>query len=307
VTTRGGVRRLVVSGDDFGAAPEVNAGVIRAHRDGILTGTSLMVTGTAAAEAVRLAREHPRLAVGLHLVLAQGRPAAPADEVASLLVAGGVFGRRPVAAGLRYAWRSVSHLGRAALRREIGAQLEAFAATGLDLSHVDGHLNMHLHPMVLGILLDLAPRFGIRALRLSRERLGAALRWDRRHLARKTAEGMVFHALARWATPRLRAAGVVTADRVYGMHQTGHVDEAYLLALLPALPVGVSELYCHPAQRAPAALAPYQAGYDHAGELAALVSPRVRAALARERVELTSYRALSAGDRADARPPVVPR
>src|SRR5207247_5860714 len=58
-------RRLVVSGDDFGAGPEVNAGVIRAHRDGILTSTSLMVTGEAMSEAVALAREHPGLAVGL--------------------------------------------------------------------------------------------------------------------------------------------------------------------------------------------------------------------------------------------------
>ena len=77
------------------------------------------------------------------------------------------------------------------------------------------------------------------------------------------------------------------------MHQTGHVDEAYLLALIAPLPPGVSELYCHPVERQAAALAPYQPGYDHAGELAALTSPRVRAALEAAGVELASYRDLA--------------
>ena len=81
----------------------------------------------------------------------------------------------------------------------------------------------------------------------------------------------------------------MTADRVYGMHQTGHVDERYLLALIGSLPSGVSEIYCHPAEVAPAALAAYQPGYDHPGELTALTSARVRAALVAADVQLVSY------------------
>jgi hopanoid biosynthesis associated protein HpnK len=288
-------RRLVVSGDDFGAAPEVNAGVVRAHRDGILTSTSLMVTGDAAAEAVAAARQQPRLAVGLHLVLAQGRPAAPTADISRLLAANGAFRDAPVPTGLRYAWTWLARRGRAQLRREIEAQLAAFAATGLALAHVDGHLNMHLHPMVLPILVELAPRYRIRAVRLSREDLRAALRVDRRHLGRKLGEGAVFRVLAALAGPRLRAAGIVTADRVYGMHQTGHVDERYLLRLIGELPAGVSEIYCHPSQGVSPALAPYQPGYDHAAELNGLVSPRVRAAIAAAGIELTTYAALARG------------
>jgi hopanoid biosynthesis associated protein HpnK len=285
-------RRLVVSGDDFGAAPEVNRAVLRAHEDGILTSTSLMVTGAAAPEAVALARARPTLAVGLHLVLAQGRPAAAPADIPALVTREGEFGRQPVWAGLRYAWASLSRAGRTALTREIEAQLAAFATTGLPLAHVDGHLNMHLHPMVLPILLELGPRYGLHAMRISREDLGAALRHDRRHAARKMAEGAVFHALSVWAAPRLRAAGIATADRIFGLHQTGHVDEAYVLAVIAALPPGVSELYCHPADGAAAALAPFQSGYDHAGEVAALTSPRVRQALTAAGVELISYRDL---------------
>lgn len=282
-------RRLIVSGDDFGAAAEANAGILRAHRDGILTSTSLMVTAEAASAAVAGAREHQRLAVGLHLVLAQGRPVSPPEAVPMLVGSHHGFGERPIANGLRYAWAWCSTVGRRQLVREVEAQLEAFAGTGLPLAHVDGHCSMHLHPVVLPILLGCAPRFGIRAIRLVREDLGAALRHDRRHAARKTFEQVVFRTLSRLAEPRLRAAGIRTADRVYGMHQSGHVDEAYLLGLLPRLRPGLSELYCHPAERQPPAMARWQSGYDHEGELAALTSPRVRAALAREGIELVSY------------------
>jgi hopanoid biosynthesis associated protein HpnK len=286
-------RRLIVSGDDFGVAVEVNEGIVRAHRDGILGQASLMVTGAAAPAAVELARAHPSLAVGLHLVLAQGRPAAPADTIPALVRRDGAFRDAPIRNGLRYAWAAVRAAGRAQLVREIEAQLAAFARTGLPLAHVDGHLNMHLHPMVLPILLELAPRFGIRAMRVSRESLRAALRYDRRHALRKCFEGTAFHALAAYATPRLRAAGIVSSDRVFGMHQTGHVDEAYLQHVIATLPPGVSEIYGHPATGRAAVLAGFQDGYDHAGELAALTSPRVRAALQTAGVVLTTYRELA--------------
>src|SRR5207245_6749454 len=88
-------RRLVVSGDDFGAAPEVNAAIVRAHRDGILTSASLMVTGDAVDDAVARAHTHPRLAVGLHLVLVQGRPASAPGQLPRLLTASGPFPAQP--------------------------------------------------------------------------------------------------------------------------------------------------------------------------------------------------------------------
>jgi hopanoid biosynthesis associated protein HpnK len=294
VTAPGASRRLVVSGDDFGAAVEVNDGIVRAHREGILTSTSLMVTGDAVAHAVELARATPSLAVGLHLVLAQGRPAAPPADIPRLVNARGVFDDTPVLNGFRYAWAWCSRAGRDQLRRELRAQLDAFVATGLPLAHVDGHLNMHLHPLVLPLLLELAPAYGIRAMRLSRESLRAALRWDPRHRLRKTSEGLIFHALAAYAAPRLRAAGIVSTERVYGMHQTGHIDEAYVLHLLSTLPPGTSELYGHPATGPSAVMARYQRGYDQRGEVAALTSPRVRAAIAAEGIELVAYPALAA-------------
>ena len=86
-----GTKRLIVSADDFGMSAGVNAGILRAHREGILSDASLMVNGAAADEAVELARSAPRLSVGLHLVLAQGRSTLPPGEIPDLVDADGFF------------------------------------------------------------------------------------------------------------------------------------------------------------------------------------------------------------------------
>ncbi|MBY0332341.1 MAG: ChbG/HpnK family deacetylase [Acetobacteraceae bacterium] len=54
------IRRIIVTADDLGLAPDVNAAIGRAHRDGILTAASLMVGERAAAEGVAIARRGPR-------------------------------------------------------------------------------------------------------------------------------------------------------------------------------------------------------------------------------------------------------
>jgi hopanoid biosynthesis associated protein HpnK len=283
-------RRLIVAADDFGLSPGVNAGVLRAHREGILTETSLMVSGAAVDEAVALARATPTLGVGLHLTLLQGHCTAPPSEIPLLVDGEGRFSDNPVWTGLRYFF--VPGI-REQLRREITAQLDAFAATGLPLSHVDGHLTIHMHPCAVAILLEVAERYGVRALRVPRDPLGDALRWNRRHAVRKLFEAAAFGGLARHATPRIAAAGLRMPERMFGMHQTGAVTEDYLLHLIATLPPGTSEVYCHPAAVVDDEARRWRpAEYRSDAELAGLCSPRVRAALDAAGVELIGYRDL---------------
>lgn len=278
--------RLIVSADDFGMSTGVNAGILRAHRKGILTEVGLMVTGQAFSEAVELARSNPRLGVGLHLTLAQGWAAAPAEEIPLLADSKGSFRMNPIWSGLRFFFLPGV---RAQLRREIRAQLDKFKGTGLPLSHVDGHVTIHAHPTVLSILIECAPEYGIRSVRLPKEPLLPALRFDRRHLARKLFEATVFAALSRHVRKRLARAGISHPDRMFGMHQTGHVSETYLLTLLPQLEDGVSELYCHAALPDDECRRWRPADYASEGEVAALTSPRVRAEIERLGIELISY------------------
>src|SRR3989442_8970957 len=63
------MKYLIVNGDDFGATPGINRGIIEAHQQGILTSASLMVDAPSAEEAVALSRSAPALSVGLHVDL----------------------------------------------------------------------------------------------------------------------------------------------------------------------------------------------------------------------------------------------
>jgi len=265
--------------------------VLHAHRDGVLTDASLMVNGAAADDAIALARTAPHLSVGLHLVLAQGRATLPAREIPDLVDADGCFRNQPIGAALGYFFTPGV---RAQVRREIAAQIEKFLAAGRPLSHVDGHVNIHMHPTILNILLEMADRYGIRALRLTVEPLRVALRLDGRHAARKIAEGLTFAALSSYARPRMDARGIRHPDRMFGLHQSGHLTESYLLRLLSSVESGVTEIYCHPAQIDAEVRRWRPADYESEAELAALTSPRVAERIRALGIERTSYRELAA-------------
>jgi hopanoid biosynthesis associated protein HpnK len=280
-------KQLIVNGDDFGLSAQVNAGILHAHRHGILTNTSLMVTAPAWEEAVTLARATPTLSVGLHLTLVQGRAVLAPHLLPAVTDPFGNFSHDPTRAGLRYFF---SRQARAQVRAECRAQIDKFLATGLTLAQVDGHLNIHLHPVVLDILLELATEYGIRAIRLTREDLPASLALDARHGLRKRWESLIFTALSRAAEKKLRAQGILFPDRLFGLHQSGDLNERYLLGLLPRLREGITEVYCHPAFLPCREVHYWTPTYRRDAELAALTSPAVQEAVTQHAVTLVSYR-----------------
>jgi len=159
-------RRLIVNADDFGLSHSVNEAVVRTHRDGILTSASLMVNEPGFEEAVRLAKENPALGVGLHLTFLMGHSTLPPEKIPGLVNSQGKFTNRPVGAGMGYFFKRGL---RAQLRAEIHAQFEKFHSTGLTLDHVNGHLHLHLHPIIFRILMEDREKLGIRHLRLTRD------------------------------------------------------------------------------------------------------------------------------------------
>jgi hopanoid biosynthesis associated protein HpnK len=253
-------RALIVTADDFGLHPRVNAAVERAHRDGVLTAASLMVSEPAARDAVERARRLPGLRVGLHLVLADGAATLPHEAIPALVGTDGRFGDAMVRDGFRFFFLPAV---RAQLAREIRAQFDAFAATGLPLDHVNTHKHFHLHPTVLSLILEIGREYGMRAMRLPFE--ADAPVWLKPWIALVRA--------------RLDRAGIAHNDYVVGIAQTGGMDEAALLGALARLPRGVGEIYCHPAEAGDGVLTPGMRAYRHADELAALLSPRVAAAI----------------------------
>ncbi len=270
-------RRLIVNADDFGRSESINEAVIRAHRDGILTTASLMVNEAAADQAVEMARRHPNLGVGLHLALVCGKAALSPERIPSLAAPNGLFPENAVAAGLKYFFSSKC---RAQLRAEIGAQFERFHATGLTLDHINGHLNFHLHPVILGILMENAGQWGIRAMRLTWDPFFLNARIASGQWAYRASHAMIFRLLADWARPRLAAKTIRHTGAVFGLLQNSRVDCDYIEKLLPRLPPGDSELYSHPS------LDHFRNEYD------ALVHPAIRRLLEQQGIRLIRYQDL---------------
>ncbi len=278
-------RYAVINGDDFGFSEGVNSAIIQAHTQGVLTSTSLMVTGAAFEQAVALARSYPDLGVGLHLTLVCGESALPAEKIPHLVDSSGSFSQSPTEAGLRYQFNWAA---RRELRLEIRAQLEKFRQTGLPLSHVDGHLHLHVHPVVIDILIELSKEFEIRVIRLPFEELRLALKLDSTGWMAKVLGWAVFSQLRRLAQPRLQKAGIAVMERVYGLLQSGEMTEAYLLGLISNIQANSVEIYLHPATAYPGEPlnGPIGSGEQ---ELAALLSDRVRDVFETAGFTLTNY------------------
>lgn len=279
---------LIINGDDFGYSDAVNRAIIQAHQQGVLTSASLMVNETAAAQAIALAKAHPSLAVGLHLVLVLGRAALPHAELPHITDAHGRFTDSSFQAGIQYYF---SPAARREARREMRAQFEKFAATGLPFSHVDGHTHLHQHPVIFTELLRLCEEFNIRRVRVVKGEMRLSLRLDRQHLLLKLVWGTVFNLLGNWCERQLQGRGFVHPQKVYGLLQSGDLNEDYLLGLIPHMTQATTEIYAHPLVF-DANLAAQRENPGGARELQALTSERVRKAIEHAGFSLTTYEGL---------------
>ena len=266
-----GMKQVIFTADDFGLALEVNEAIEQGHTNGVLSAASLMMGADHAGDAVSRAKRLPALRVGLHVTVADGKALLPPEAIPALADSHGRLSSNLAAAGVQWFFSPAAQRDLAA---EIRAQFDAFHATGLTLDHINAHNHLHLHPTVLGIILEVARDFGSPAIRLPWEPPTVLAPWL---------------ALLRL---RLRRAGVRHNDAIVGMRDTGHLTERRLLAALTGIKDGVTELYFHPATHATAALEKEAPGYDRAGELAALTSPAVAAKLKEMGLKTKGFRDL---------------
>jgi predicted glycoside hydrolase/deacetylase ChbG (UPF0249 family) len=272
-------KRLVVNADDFGFTPDVNEGIVEAHREGILTATTLMANGEAFEHAVELARQNPSLDVGCHMVLVGGRSLVSGKNLpATVARLTGALARRQID-----------------VYREFHAQLRRILEAGIQPTHLDTHKHTHLAPPVLEALARLGEEFEIRWVRRPfdlplQARCSRASRVPRLKRLTSSAMGLLrprFHRV-------LEKHHCRTTDHFAGFLVTGRLETRELVELLGALPEGSTELMCHPG-RCGAALraARTRLKESREAELRALTAAEVREAIARADIELVNYRQLS--------------
>jgi chitin disaccharide deacetylase len=227
----------------------------------------------------------PGLHVGLHLVVIEG-PAVLASPIAPERR----FASDQLRLGVDYFFRPRARRG---LRAEIAAQYAAFAATGLRLDHANAHKHMHLHPTVGGLMIEEGLRHGLTAIRIPSEPPDVLRQWN----GPPTVGARALFQWSRLLRRQARRAGLVMNDHVFGLAWSGHMTAGRVVPLLKHLPPGLSELYFHPATEADATIRALMPDYEHAAELAALVDPAVKAALAKSGLRQTTYDEADTGDR----------
>lgn len=265
---RGGDRRLIVNGDDFGFTQDVNEGIVEAYRHGILTATTLMANGQAFDHAVSLAHQTPSLDVGCHLVLVQGKsvldpsrdlPATMPELVRALLQK------------------------KLAVYEELVAQVRKIARAGIRPTHIDTHKHTHLLPPVLDAVARIAHEYRIPWVRRPFDfgiDTGARIMKSAVALGmRVTRPGFVR------ALEKLR-----TTDHFTGFQITGSLNGANLVDILERLPEGLTEFMCHPGKLGPELrAAKTRLKESREIELAALVSGEVRSVIERRGIKLVDY------------------
>ena len=263
--------RLIFNADDFGFTRDVNEGIVQAHREGVLTATTLMANGDAFEHALVCARETPSLDIGVHLVLVQGQSVATPGRALP---------------------ETLQDLARALLRRdlalyaEMSAQIRRIVDAGIQPSHIDTHKHAHLFPPVLEAVARVAKEFEIPWVRRPFDYgtgVGAGI------AKRAVATGM------KLMRPKFAKAfaGLRMTDYFTGFSITGTLDTAVMLETLKTLPAGLTEFMCHPGKCGPELrAAATRLKESRAIELAALTSPAVHRVIEERGIQLTNYRTL---------------
>lgn len=272
-------RCLVVVADDLGRSSSINQAIREAHENGIVTSASIMAGGSAFSDAVGIAREKPRLSVGLHVTLCDGKSVLSPEEIPDLVDGSGNFEQSPARAWMNFSSRRLHRQ----IEKEVKAQFDLLEKAGIQPAHVDGHHHLHMHPAVFAVICRTAARRGVSWIRIPREPVSLALRQGGR-FGRSLAEWLVFSVLDVFHRRDAQSAGLRTADRVFGLAFTGRLDEQCLLSII-GKDCPIFEVFSHPDLSTAAGRR----------ELQALVSPAVREAIALKGISLTGYRQLSDG------------
>ncbi len=288
------MKELIINADDFGYTRGVNEGIIRAHREGILTSATLMANGAAFDDAVQSAKANPKLGVGCHLVLTGGNAVAPKDQIPSLA---DPDGRLPESLSALVARLSVGSVRTEDIQTELRAQVEKIQRAGIELTHLDTHKHTHVHPRVMAAIGQVACDFRIARVRNPIEHLRDSWR-----TARSEKSGFVVNLAAScavssvgsWFHSIARKYGLRSPDHFLGLAITGRISASALCRLLDTLPDGRTEIMTHPGVcDADLRKTDTRLNQQRETELDALLSPEARRLAAEKGIRLISYRELN--------------
>jgi hopanoid biosynthesis associated protein HpnK len=288
------MKELILNADDFGYTRGVNEGIVRAHRDGILTSATLMANGPAFDDAVERAKSCPSLGIGCHLVLTGGFSVAPRNEIPSLADR---EGRLPESLAALVTRLSIGSIRTKEMERELRAQLEKIRLAGIKLTHVDTHKHTHVHPRVMSAVGRVAREFGITRVRNPVENLRDSWRTARSEnapLVGNMAASLAVRSVGSWFRSIARKNRLCWPDHFLGLALTGRMSAAALCRLIDTLPDGRTEIMTHPGVCDSELVdSGSRLRMQRQLELDGLLAQEVRQAIEANGVRLISYRELN--------------
>lgn len=270
-------RLLIVNADDYGLTEGISRGILRGHRDGIVTSTSALALGPSYPKVAKWLADVPSLGLGVHLAaVGEDPPLLTAAEIPSLV---GRRGRLHEGYAGFIAHAVGGRIDPDDLRREFTAQLQMVQEIGLPITHLDAHQHLQLWPSVRRIVLDLALRFGVPAVRVPRLRARSPVGLGVTVLGWRLA----------WAAVQ---AGLRYPSDAVGIECAGNLDAARLPQVLATLAAGgkpTVELTVHPGEGDDSDRSRYRWGYRWEDELDALTGRLAHDAVARSGFVLATY------------------
>ena len=283
---------LIVNADDLGMSRGITDGIIVAHRYGLVTSASLMANMPDAERALMRAKDLPRLGVGVHLNICQGRPVSPPNEIPTLVDQTGTFlSPAKIARNLLY-----GRVSQREIEAEFRAQIRWMKERGLEPTHADSHHHVHLYPAAARPFVRALEAEGVRCIRSAR-----CATWPKSSSWGGPHEGSVVRRLLvqgyRATLQRTLLRRFESTDSRISFHSHDRKNSPALYerwkAALENLPAGIFELACHPGL--------FERGFSETDairaqremEMAWLTDPDLRQIIDARGIRLVTYRTLT--------------
>jgi predicted glycoside hydrolase/deacetylase ChbG (UPF0249 family) len=220
-------KRVIINADDFGFSPGVTEGILRAHREGIVTSTTVAANMRGAEEAVARLAEAPGLGVGVHLNVTQGPVLTKSGE--ELAGKDGLMRWKPA----RLIWNCILRPWLvAAVEAECAAQIRWVLDRGIHPAHLDGHQHVYAFPPIFVRVAALARRYNIPFVRWPHERLPGS-GWPPAS-ARRRGIRRCLNFFSR--VDRVLGSDVLGTSGTWGIAHTGEIDAAWLIRAAASVP-----------------------------------------------------------------------
>lgn len=284
------MKKVIINADDFGLSEEINLGIIKTHREGIVTNTSIVINGNFVEHGLPLIKQAPNLGTGIHLNLTQGKPILPKDECKTFTDQHGRF-----LAYSQFLQRLFLHrIKLEEIKKELRAQIERFLSYGLRCSHIDSHKHIGYLPSILNIILELAHESKIYKLRFPNETaLLSQGNYQKRFLRRNTIWRCWISFLAKRGRAKLHKYRIVYPDYFFGISQMGYQEKGNIFeSILKSCRDGINEIMCHPSLMVEKTS---EAGYgrygpkNRYGELRMLIDPRLKEMIKEMKLKIISF------------------